>query len=246
MNKHTKSLTLIHKIRLKNLKSILNPQYDDSADQVSVDLGNIGIDKKHVDLLLSGERGIGDNLARSIEQALNKEKYWLDKGIETIDKEKKQETFNFLEEELKGLKRVGVKLDTNTPNTTSSQVPLLTSSQIVPYIDKGNVPPSVRFLSEPFEGASQVKCFVYSDETNHNAPMLPKGTHYKILPMYITKLPCIAAIYVDGDVVVGLYDQNKSGKMITFSNSETKVLDDGCRFLGRVCEIKPPLFESAF
>ena len=194
---------------------------DRGASKVMAD--TLEIEPNQVSQIKNKYRNMGDKFARRVEIAFGKPQDWMDSRHPEY-----------------GIAESAAEYIVSTKS--SGKIPMIKGPEVISFLDKDILLKGTIMVDEPFEKASSIKCFAYKEETSLNAPILPEGTIYIVQPFASTKLPCLAAIYINDTVVVGLYDKSPFGAHIVFSDTTKKDLPDSHRFLGRVLEIKPPLY----
>lgn len=210
-------------IRHTNFLLLLNNECGPSRGASKEMADRLGMEPTQTSHLKTRHRKIGDKLARRIELAFKKDEGWMDRSHPAY-----------------GVAESAATYIVTTEN--AGKIPLIKGPQVISYLDNSELLKDTPLVDEPFEKASSIKCFAFKEESSLNAPILPEGTLYIVQPMKLAKLPCLAAIYLNETVIVGLYDKNPFGSHITFSDNTKKDLPTDYRFLGRVLEIKPPLY----
>jgi hypothetical protein len=212
-------------IRHRNFLLLLDNECGGGRGASRIMADKLGIEPTQLSHLKTRHRNIGDKLARRIESTFKKGEGWMDHTHPAY-----------------GIAENAATYIVNTEN--AGKIPMIRGDQVISYLDNDELLKGTPLIDEPFEHAADIKCFAYKEESTLNSPLLPEGTLYTIQPFDKTKLPCLAAIYINNNVVVGLYDKNPFGAHIIFSDHTKKDLPDDHRFLGRVLEIKPPQYSK--
>lgn len=213
----------IQAIRKANFLYLLANECGPERGRNRVMAGKIDREPNYISQIKNEYVGIGDAMARRLEKGFCKEHGWMDVLQDQLP--------DSLE-----IREPGATYHTSAKDSDETVI-ILETDEITDFVNGYTPERPVDTVKSPVSNSEFLRVFAWRDQSNTNAPLLPAGTIYTILPTDRVSNGAMVAVMVSGNLAVGIYDRSAFGEAILTTGTKKHELPEEHHVFGVVISI---------